>query len=52
MVCTQCSTKVTILAHQIRNGQMFDVCLDCADRYYQNQLTRNLIAAEKNAVLS
>lgn len=49
MKCTTCDTKVEILAHQIRGRQEVAVCLDCADRYYQDQLTRKLIEAEKVA---
>ena len=47
LICQICQAKVEILAHQIRGQVTVDACLDCADRYYQDQLTRNLIAAEK-----
>lgn len=45
--CKICAARVDILAHQIRNSVEVQCCLDCADRYYQNQLTRQLIEAEK-----
>lgn len=51
--CSTCEAQVEILAHQIRNatkhsnGEVWTVCLDCADRYYQDELTKRLIAAEK-----
>ena len=45
--CSICNTKSEVLAHQIRAGVEVAVCLDCADRYYQDQLTRTLIATEK-----
>lgn len=47
MQCTQCSTLATVLAHQIRGRETVAVCLDCADRYYQDQLTKSLIAKKK-----
>jgi len=47
LTCTSCKTRAEVLAHQIRGRQTFIVCLDCADRYYQDQLTRQLIANEK-----
>jgi hypothetical protein len=45
--CASCESGPTILAHQIRGRQTVIVCLDCADRYYQDQLTLQLIANEK-----
>lgn len=47
MKCTNCNTKVEVLAHQIRGRETVQVCLDCADRHYQDKLTGRLIAAEK-----
>ena len=53
--CPKCNNKVEILSHAVRrekDGTIFEtgLCLDCSDRYYQDQLTRNLIAAEKELV--
>jgi hypothetical protein len=45
--CQICAARVDVLAHQIRGRNEVAVCLDCADRYYQDQLTRTLINAEK-----
>ena len=46
--CNNCAARVDVLAHQVRgSGIVYAVCLDCADRYYQNQLTKSLIAKEK-----
>jgi len=45
--CQTCPAVVEILAHQIRGRNTVVVCLDCANRYYQDQLTRTLINAEK-----
>jgi len=45
--CNNCAARVDVLAHQIRGSVEVSVCLDCADRYYQDQLTRTLINAEK-----
>jgi hypothetical protein len=45
--CQICAGRVDVLAHQIRGRNEVAVCLDCADRYYQDQLTRTLINAEK-----
>jgi hypothetical protein len=47
LTCSLCQATVEVLAHQIRGTETVKVCLDCADRYYQNQLTKRLIAAEK-----
>ena len=44
---TSCKTSAEVLAHQSRGRETFIVCLDCADRFYQDQLTRQLIANEK-----
>jgi hypothetical protein len=48
--CQICKETTTILAHQIRNNETVDVCLDCANRHYQDELTKNLIAQEMNAI--
>jgi hypothetical protein len=45
--CQICAARVDVLAHQIRGLVEVAVCLDCADRYYQDQLTKTLIAKEK-----
>jgi len=45
--CNNCAARVDVLAHQIRGTQTVIICLDCADRYYQDQLTKSLIAKEK-----
>jgi hypothetical protein len=45
--CNNCAARVDVLAHQIRESIEVTVCLDCADRYYQDQLTKSLIANEK-----
>ena len=45
--CQICQATVEVLAHQIRGRETVMVCLDCANRYYQDKLTRYLIAAEK-----
>jgi hypothetical protein len=45
--CQICAARVDVLAHQIRGSVEVAVCLDCADRYYQDQLTKTLIANEK-----
>lgn len=45
--CNNCAARVDVLAHQIRESVEVAVCLDCADRFYQDQLTKQLIAAEK-----
>ena len=45
--CNNCAARVDVLAHQIREGVEVSVCLDCADRHYQNELTKSLIAKEK-----
>ena len=45
--CQICTTTTDVLAHQIRGKSILEVCLDCADRYYQDQLTKSLIKAEK-----
>lgn len=45
--CQICKELTTILAHQIRGLETVEVCLDCANRYYQDQLTQRLINAEK-----
>jgi hypothetical protein len=45
--CNNCAARVDVLAHQIRGSVEVTVCLDCADCYYQDQLTRTLINAEK-----
>lgn len=47
LTCRSCKMRAEVLAHQIRGRETFIVCLDCADRYYQDQLTRQLIANEK-----
>ena len=47
LTCTSCKTSAEVLAHQSRGRETFIVCLDCADRFYQDQLTRQLIANEK-----
>ena len=47
LVCSNCDKVVGILAHQVRFGVETRVCLDCAERYYQDQLTKRLIEAEK-----
>jgi hypothetical protein len=47
MQCVSCKESTTILAHQIRNGVETPVCLDCADYYYQDQLTKILIKTSK-----
>lgn len=44
--CQICNTKSEVLAHQIRGRETVQVCLDCADRFYQDQLTQRLIQAE------
>ena len=45
--CQICTTTTDVLAHQVRGESILAVCLDCADRYYQDQLTKSLIEAEK-----
>lgn len=45
--CQICAARVDILAHQVRGSVEVAVCLDCANRYYQDSLTRTLIDAEK-----
>jgi hypothetical protein len=45
--CQICAARVDVLAHQIRGSVEVIVCLDCANRYYQDQLTKTLIANEK-----
>jgi hypothetical protein len=45
--CQICAARVDVLAHQVRGSIEVTVCLDCADRYYQDQLTKSLINAEK-----
>lgn len=45
--CTTCQATVEILAYQIRGREEVAVCLDCANRWYQDQLTIRLIEAEK-----
>jgi ribosome-binding protein aMBF1 (putative translation factor) len=45
--CQICAARVDVLAHQIRGSVEVTVCLDCANRYYQDQLTKTLIANEK-----
>jgi hypothetical protein len=45
--CQTCSAVVEIIAHQIRGRNEVAVCLDCANRYYQDQLTQTLINADK-----
>lgn len=45
--CQICAARVDVLAHQIRGSVEVVACLDCADRYYQDQLTKSLINAEK-----
>jgi hypothetical protein len=47
LTCTTCQATVEILAHQIRGRNEVAVCLDCANRWYQHQLTARLIEAEK-----
>jgi len=47
LTCQICTSTTEILAHQIRGEFILAVCLDCADRYYQDQLTKSLIEAEK-----
>ena len=41
------TSTTEILAHQIRGRNEVAVCLDCADRYYQDQLTKSLIQSAK-----
>lgn len=45
--CQICTSTTEILAHQIRGLNEVAVCLDCADRYYQDQLTKSLIQSAK-----
>jgi len=45
--CQICTSTTEVLAHQVRGRNEVAVCLDCADRYYQDQLTKTLIEAEK-----
>ena len=45
--CQICTSTTEILAHQIRGRNEVAVCLDCADRYYQDQLTKSLIQSAK-----
>lgn len=46
--CQICAARVDVLAHQVRgSGIVYAVCLDCADRYYQDQITKSLINNEK-----
>ena len=45
--CQDCSATVEILACQIRGRDVANVCLECANRDYQDRLTRTLINAEK-----
>lgn len=47
LVCASCNKRVGLLAHQTRDGVETKVCLDCAERWYQDQLTKRLIEAEK-----
>jgi hypothetical protein len=44
--CQICAARVDVLAHQFRDSVEVSVCLDCANRYYQDQLTKTLIAKE------
>ena len=46
LICEICTCTTEILAHQVRAHSILAVCLDCADRYYQNQLTKSLIESE------
>lgn len=50
LTCTSCKMGAEVLAHQIRGRETFIVCQDCADRYYQDQLTHWLIANEQVGV--
>jgi len=45
--CEICTCTTEILAHQVRGEFILAVCLDCADRFYQDQLTKSLIESEK-----
>ena len=44
--CEICTCTTEVLAHQIRGEYILAVCLDCADRFYQDQLTKSLIESE------
>lgn len=47
LICQICQATAEVLAHQIRGRETVMVCLDCANRHYQDELTRKLILAEK-----